>query len=143
MKSVWNSKKRPKEKKKKNRDKKKTRKKNKKKSIRSLALVEHSTMRTIRVRKGRVGTCGLKVVVLDETTTMLAIAVVTTAGVAEKNTRLPENNHNGTHTKVSPVLLYNARSMHSRETHTHTTLIEISRRFSSIYDGFFLSILAC
>ena len=40
----------------------------------SLALVEHSTTRTIGVRERvsqRVGTCGLKVAVLGETTSML------------------------------------------------------------------------
>jgi hypothetical protein len=50
----------------------------------------------------RVGTCGWKVVALGETATMLAVAVVvTTAAVAVEKTRLPENNHNGTHTQRS------------------------------------------
>jgi hypothetical protein len=47
-----------------------------------LALVEHSVTRTIRER---LGTCGLKVVVLDETMTMLAMIVLTKAVVTTKN----------------------------------------------------------
>lgn len=121
----------------KNREEKKKnqkKKENKKKSVRSLALVEHSTTRTTGVTKTHIHTCGLKVVVLGETTAILALVVVTTV-VAEKKMRLPENNHNGTHThtKVFPMPLQNA---HIRE----RTLIEISRRFSSISNEFCFSV---
>jgi len=54
-----------------------------------IVLVEHST--TKEGERERQVTCGLKVVVSDETTAMLVVAAT-----AEK-TGLPENNHNETH----------------------------------------------
>jgi hypothetical protein len=51
---------------------------------------------------------------------MLAIVGVTTAAVAEKKTRLPENNHDGTHTQRSLQFFFMMRIRCTIETHTHT-----------------------
>ena len=79
----------------------KKRRENKKKSVRSLALVEHSTTRATEVRKTHTHThVAWRFCVLSETTAILAWAVVTTVVVvvvAEKKMRLPENNHDRTH----------------------------------------------
>jgi len=75
---------------------KKIGKRTRKKSVRLLVvLVEHPATRTDKGDREKAGTCGLKVVVLDEMTTMLVVAAN-----AEKKTRLPENNHNGIHTHI-------------------------------------------
>lgn len=63
------------------------------KSVRFLVIVvEHSTG-----REKRGDTCALKVVVLDEMTTILLLG----SKSRKENARLPENNHNETHAHTS------------------------------------------
>jgi hypothetical protein len=75
MTSVWNSRNDQRERKKRKIEKKKL--EEEQEVISLLALVELSVTRAIREIE-RLGTCGLKVVVLDEKMTMLAMIVVTT-----------------------------------------------------------------
>ena len=58
------------------------------------------------------GTCGLKVVVLDEMTTILVVTALTAEEKKRGYRKIIIMKHTHTHTKVLPVSLPNARSMH-------------------------------